>query len=106
MSEKERFTVINQFSHYFSIRDNQVGLNIVNRIMTGLDAEWLCDRLNSLHKENEELKQENKKILDTINNKITELGLEWYKAEDNSKEEKEANLQLNVLEELKKELKK
>lgn len=57
-----------------------------------------------LKQENEELRQENKKILDIIDNKITELGMDWYGAEDNSKEEKEANLQLNILEEVRDEL--
>lgn len=57
-----------------------------------------------LKQENEELRQENKKILDTINNKITEKGMNWYGAEDNSKEEKEANLQLCILEEVKEEI--
>lgn len=86
----------------------------------------VCSLLNQLHEENEKLKEEkyaylgeitlykgeankrkkeNKKIIDTINNKITEKGMDWYGAEDNSKEEKEANLQLNVLEEIRDELK-
>lgn len=64
------------------------------------------NKINALKKENEQLKQVNKKILDTINKKITEKGMDWYGAEDNSKEEKEANLQLNVLEEIRDELKK
>lgn len=82
--------------------------------ITDLKKNWktVCDKLNEvneeneiLKEENEQLKQENKKILDTINNKITEKGMNWYKAEDNSKEEKDANLQLKVLEEVRDELK-
>lgn len=71
-----------------------------------LKDNWktVCNKLNELNEEKEELRQENKKILDIINNKITEKGMNWYGAEDNSKEEKEANLQLNVLEEVKEEI--
>lgn len=72
-----------------------------------LKGKWikLSDEFATIYTENADLKKENKKILDTINNKITEKGMNWYKAEDNSKEEKEANIQLNVLEEIKDELK-
>lgn len=71
-----------------------------------LRTKWvrLSDEFATIHIENMDLKKENKKIIDTINNKITEKGTDWYKAEDNSKEEKEANLQLNVLEEVKEEI--
>lgn len=72
-----------------------------------LTSKEILDLLNEneeLKRENEELKQEKKKILDTINNKITEKGMNWYRAEDNSKEEKKANLQLKVLEEVKEEI--
>ena len=65
-----------------------------------LTPHEVVDLLN----ENEKLKKEKKKILDTINNKILEKGVDWYKAEDNSKEEKESNLQLCILEEVKEEI--
>lgn len=72
-----------------------------------LKKNWktVCDKLNELNDENEELKKEKKKIIDTINKKITKKGIDWYGAEDGSKEEKESNLQLNVLEEIRDEIK-
>lgn len=65
----------------------------------------VLELLQELDDENKKFKQERKKILDIINNKITKLGMDWYKAENNSREEKVANIQLNVLEELCDELK-
>ena len=55
MTEK-RFTVKPQ-NDLFGVNDNTAEYNVVNGIPTELEAEWLCDTLNSLHKENEELKK-------------------------------------------------
>ena len=102
MVEKKRFSLNHMPLYGLSIVDNKDGGYCTTDEQ---DLENLCQILNELYEENEELRQKNKKILDTINNKITEKGIDWYGAEDNSKEEKEANLQLNILEEIRDELK-
>lgn len=102
MVEKKRFSLNHMPLYGLSIVDNKDGGYCTTDEQ---DLENLCQTLNELYEENEELRQKNKKILDTINNKITEKGINWYGAEDNSKEEKEANLQLKVLEEIREELK-
>lgn len=56
MTENKRFTVKPQ-NDLFGVNDNTAEYNVVNGIPTKIEAELLCDTLNSLHKENEELKQ-------------------------------------------------
>ena len=56
MTEK-RFTIKSQ-DDYFGITDNNTvdKVNVINGIHTEIEAKWLCDLLNALHEENEELK--------------------------------------------------
>lgn len=131
MTEQERFELKNMIFDGLSIVDK---INGGYYTADEQDLENICKILNELHEENEELKkeykqlqkyvyicpqllsilyeendmirEEKKKIIDIINSKITQLGIDWYGAEDNSKEENEANLQLNILEELRDEIKK
>lgn len=62
MTEK-RFTTKSQ-DDYFGVIDNNVGDNVcvVNGIHTLIEAEWLCEVLNSLINENEQLKKDLKII--------------------------------------------
>ena len=64
MTEK-RFTIRLQ-DDYFGITDNNVGMNVINGILTEIEAKWLCDLLNELAEENKELKEENQKLLSLI----------------------------------------
>ena len=64
MTEK-RFTIRLQ-DDYFGITDNNVGMNVINGILTEIEAKWLCDLLNELAEENKELKEENQKLLGLI----------------------------------------
>ena len=57
MTENKRFTVKPQ-NDLFGVNDNTAEYNVVNGIPTKIEAEWLCDTLNSLYKENGELKEE------------------------------------------------
>ena len=56
---KKRFTIKSQ-DDYFGVIDNNVGDNVcvVNGIHTLIETEWLCEVLNSLYNENEQLKQQ------------------------------------------------
>ena len=56
---EKRFTTKSQ-DDYFGVIDNNVGDNVcvVNGIHTLIEAEWLCEVLNSLINENEQLKGE------------------------------------------------
>ena len=58
MTEK-RFTIKPQ-DDYFGVTDNYSGdkVNVVNGIRTEIEAEWLCELLNELNDENEQLKKE------------------------------------------------
>lgn len=60
MTEK-RFTIRLQ-DDYFGITDNNVGMNVINGILTEIEAKWLCDLLNELAEENKELKAENRQL--------------------------------------------
>lgn len=55
---KKRYSIKPQ-DDYFGIVDeyNEDRVCIVNGIHTKLEAEWLCDELNGLHDENEELRR-------------------------------------------------
>ena len=71
MTEK-RFTIKPQ-DDYFGVTDNYSAdkVNVVNGIRTEIEAEWLCELLNELHDENEQLKQEKqaiKNIISKLNN--------------------------------------
>ena len=58
MTEKW-FTIKLQDDNYFGVVDNYSAdkVNVVNGIRTENEAEWLCDLLNKLNCENEQLKQ-------------------------------------------------
>lgn len=55
---KKRFTIKPQ-DDYFGITDNYTAdkVNVINGIRTEIEAEWLCDLMNNLNDENEQLKQ-------------------------------------------------
>ena len=54
---KKRFTIKPQ-DDYFGVTDNYSAdkVNVVNGIRTEIEAEWLCELLNELHEENQELR--------------------------------------------------
>lgn len=85
MTENKRFTVKPQ-NDLFGVNDNTAEYNVVNGIPTKIEAEWLCDTLNSLYKENGELKEERYAYLGEIT---------LYKGEANKR--KKENEQLKQL---------
>ena len=66
MTENKRFTIKTQ-DDYFGITDNNTvdKVNVINGIHTEIEAEWLCDLLNELHEENEQLKNNIKEAYET-----------------------------------------
>ena len=58
MTDDKRFTIKTQ-DDYFGITDNNTvdKVNVINGIHTEIEAEWLCDLLNELHEENEQLRE-------------------------------------------------
>ena len=81
MSENKRFTIKSQ-DDYFGITDNNTvdKVNVINSIHTEIEAEWLCDLLNELHEENEQLKQD---VTDTnMANSILQERVEHYRKEN------------------------
>ena len=60
MTEK-RYRVY-QKGNYFAINDDIGEVAVISCIRTEIEAEWLCDLLNKLNDENEQLKKENKQL--------------------------------------------
>lgn len=67
MTENKRFTIKPQ-DDLFGITDNYTAdkMNVINGIWTEIEAKWLCDLLNELNDENEQLKKEVKALNDFI----------------------------------------
>ena len=95
----QKYVLLEAFGEIYSLEIQEVTETAVYLKLTDKDIE------HYLKCEEQTLQSEKNRVIDIIDKKITQLGLDWYKAEDNSKEEKEANLQLNILEEIRDELK-
>ena len=52
---EKRFAIKPQ-DDLFGINDNNVGMNVINGILTEIEAKWLCDLMNELNEEKENLK--------------------------------------------------
>ena len=89
---KKRFT-IKQQDDYFGVVDNNTDDKtcVVNGIRTEIEAEWLCDSMNKLNDENEQLKQQNRELQGELQDK--ELGLNLWNAENTILEEDKKQLQ-------------
>lgn len=68
----KRFTIKSQ-DDYFGITDNNVEdkMNVINGIHTEIEAKWLCDLLNALHEENQQIKST---IKEAYENERTMIG--------------------------------
>lgn len=63
MSENERFTVKPQDDLFAVVDNNSIDkVCVVNGIRTEIETEWLCELLNELYEENEQLKSENERL--------------------------------------------
>lgn len=91
MTEK-RFTIKPQ-DDYFDIIDNNTAdkVNVINSIRTEIEAKWLCDLMNELNEENEQLKQRNRELQGELQD--ANLGLSLWNAEDTILEEDKKQLQ-------------
>ena len=95
MTENERFTVKPQDDLFAVVDNNSIDIVcVVNGIRTEIETEWLCDLLNELYDENEQLKSDVERQRDLKNTAIRQAN--WLN-EQLEKEEKEN-------EQLKKEL--
>ena len=72
MTDDKRFTIKSQ-DDYFGITDNNVEdkMNVINGIHTEIEAKWLCDLLNALHEENQQIKST---IKEAYENERTQIG--------------------------------
>lgn len=91
----QKYVLLEAFNEIYGLEVLDVTDTAVYLKLTDKDIKHYCRCEQS----------EKNKMIEIIDKKITELDLAWYGAEDGSKEEKEANLQLKVLEEVRDKIK-
>lgn len=95
----QKYVLLEAFKEIYSLEIQDVTDTAVYLKLTDRDIE------HYLKCEEQTIQSEKNRVIDIIDKKITQLAQEWYGAEDGSKEEKESNLQLNVLEEIRDKIK-